>query len=81
MNPSIRTPRTVTLAWQQYLPFNLANVQAYAPVKAGVADALPHLVETVAEFEIAPAVGGGYGVVHLDVELPEFQDVTSESQP
>jgi hypothetical protein len=36
MNPSIRTPRTVTLAWQRYLPLNLANVQAYAPVKAGV---------------------------------------------
>lgn len=36
MNPSIRPPRTVTLAWQRYLPLNLANVQAYAPVKAGV---------------------------------------------
>lgn len=36
MNPSIRTRRTVTLAWQRYLPFTLANVKAYAPVKAGV---------------------------------------------
>ena len=36
MNPSIRTARAVTLAWQWYLPLNLANVQAYAPVKAGV---------------------------------------------
>jgi excinuclease UvrABC nuclease subunit len=36
MNPSIRTRRTVTLAWQRYLPLNLANVRAYAPMKAGV---------------------------------------------
>ncbi len=36
MNPMIGTRRTVTLAWQWYLPFSLANVQAYAPVQAGV---------------------------------------------
>jgi excinuclease UvrABC nuclease subunit len=36
MNPSIRSTRTVTLAWQRYLPLNFANVQAYAPVQAGV---------------------------------------------
>ena len=36
MNPLIRSPRTVTLAWQRYLPLNLANVQAYAPMEAGV---------------------------------------------
>lgn len=36
MNPMIGTRRTVTLAWQRYLPFSLANVQAYAPVQAGV---------------------------------------------
>lgn len=36
MNPSIRTRRTVTLAWQRYLPYNLANVQRFAPIKAGV---------------------------------------------
>lgn len=36
MNPSIRTNRTVTLAWQRYLPFILANVQAYAPLQGGV---------------------------------------------
>jgi hypothetical protein len=36
MNPNIGTRRTVTLAWQRYLPFTLANVQAYAPVQAGV---------------------------------------------
>lgn len=36
MNPMIGTRRTVNLAWQRYLPFSLANVQAYAPVQAGV---------------------------------------------
>lgn len=36
MYPSIRPRRTVTLQWQRYLPFTLANVQAYAPLKAGV---------------------------------------------
>jgi len=36
MNPMIGTRRTVTLAWQRYLPFSLADVQAYAPVQAGV---------------------------------------------
>lgn len=36
MNPMIGTRRTVTLAWQRYLPFSLANVQAYAPVQAGI---------------------------------------------
>ncbi len=36
MNPFIGTRRTVRLAWQRYLPFSLANVQAYAPVQAGV---------------------------------------------
>jgi excinuclease UvrABC nuclease subunit len=36
MNPKIGTRRTVTLAWQRYLPFSLANVQAYAPVQSGV---------------------------------------------
>jgi excinuclease UvrABC nuclease subunit len=36
MNPMIGTNRTVTLAWQRYLPFSLANVQVYAPVQAGV---------------------------------------------
>jgi excinuclease UvrABC nuclease subunit len=36
MNPIIGTRRTVRLAWQRYLPFSLANVQAYAPVQAGV---------------------------------------------
>ena len=36
MNPIIGKRRTVTLAWQRYLPFSLANVQAYAPVQAGV---------------------------------------------
>ena len=30
---------------------------------------------TVVEVEIGPAVGGGNGVVHLDVELPELLDV------
>jgi hypothetical protein len=32
MSPKIGTRRTVTLAWQGYSPFSLANVQAYAPV-------------------------------------------------
>ena len=32
MNPMIGTRRTVTLAWQRYLPFSLADVQAYARV-------------------------------------------------
>lgn len=36
MNPMIGTSRTVNLAWQRYLPFSLANVQAHAPVQAGV---------------------------------------------
>ena len=44
MNPSIRTHRTVTLAWQRYLPFNLANVQRFAPVKAGVYKIAVHLL-------------------------------------
>ena len=40
-----------------------------------VADALLRLVEAVAEVEVGPAVGGGDGVVHLDVELTELLDV------
>ena len=40
-----------------------------------VADALLRLVEAVAEVEVGPAVGGGDGVVHLDVKLTEFLDV------
>lgn len=36
MNTIIGTRRTVRLAWQRYLAFSLANVQAYAPVQAGV---------------------------------------------
>ena len=39
------------------------------------ADALLRLVKAVAEVEVGPAVGGGYGVVHLDVELAELLDV------
>lgn len=35
MNPLLGTRRTVMLAWQRYLPFTLANVQAFAPVQAG----------------------------------------------
>src|SRR5205823_48132 len=40
-----------------------------------VANALLRLVEAVAEVEIGPAIGGGYGLVHFDVELTEFLDV------
>jgi hypothetical protein len=29
----------------------------------------PYLVEAVAEVEVGPAVGGGDGLVHLDVEV------------
>src|SRR5712691_3730069 len=36
MNPAIGIHRTVRLAWQRYRPFSLLNVQAYAPVQAGV---------------------------------------------
>jgi excinuclease UvrABC nuclease subunit len=36
MTPLIGTRRSVTLAWQRYLPFSLVNVQAYAPMQAGV---------------------------------------------
>jgi excinuclease UvrABC nuclease subunit len=43
MNPSIRTRRTVTLRWQRYLPYNRANVQRFAPVKAGVYKVAVHL--------------------------------------
>ena len=39
------------------------------------ADALLGLVEAVAEVEVGPAVGGGDGVVHLDVEVTELLDV------
>jgi len=45
----------------------------------GFADCVPGalfgVVETVVEVEIGPAVGGGHGVVHLDVEFPELLDV------
>jgi hypothetical protein len=34
-------------------------------------------VETFVEIVVGTAVGGGYGVVHLDVELPEFLDVSA----
>lgn len=44
MNPSIRTRRIVTLAWQHYLPLNLANVQRFAPVEAGVYKIAVHLM-------------------------------------
>ena len=40
-----------------------------------VADALLRLVEAVAEVEIGPAVGGGDGAVHFDVQLSELLDV------
>jgi len=40
-----------------------------------VADALLRRMEAVAEVEVGPTVVGGYGVVHLDVELTEFLDV------
>jgi hypothetical protein len=43
MNPPIRTRRTVTLGWQRYLPYTLANVQRFAPVKAGVYKIAVHL--------------------------------------
>jgi excinuclease UvrABC nuclease subunit len=36
MYPRISTRRTVTLAWQRYLPLSSTNVEAYAPQKAGV---------------------------------------------
>ena len=39
------------------------------------ADALLGLVEAVAEVEVGPAVGGGDGLVHLDVEVTELLDV------
>jgi len=32
-------------------------------------------VEAVAEVEVRPAVGGGDGVVHLDVQLAQAGDV------
>ena len=38
-------------------------------------DALLGLVEAVAEVEVVPAVGGGDGLVHLDVEVTELLDV------
>ena len=37
--------------------------------------ALLGLVEAVAEVEVVPAVGGGDGLVHLDVEVTELLDV------
>ena len=37
--------------------------------------ALLGLVEAVAEVEVVPAVGGGDGFVHLDVEVAELLDV------
>ena len=40
-------------------------------------DALLGLVEAVIEVEIKPAVGGGDGIVHFDVELTELLDVGS----
>ena len=40
-----------------------------------VADPWLRLVEAVAEVEAGPAAGGGYGVVHLDVELPELLEI------
>ena len=39
------------------------------------AGALLGLVEAVAEVEVGPAVGGGDGLVHLDVEVTELLDV------
>ena len=44
MNTSTGTRRTVTLAWQRYQPFSLANVQAYAPLSAGVYKIAVHLM-------------------------------------
>ena len=38
-------------------------------------DALLGLVEAVAEVEVGPAVGGGDGLIHLDVEVTELLDV------
>ena len=43
-----------------------------------VADALFGLVEAVAEVEVGPAVRGGDGVVHLDVERAEGGDVCGD---
>jgi len=37
--------------------------------------ALLGLVEAVTEVEIGPTVGGGNGLVHLDVEATEFLDI------
>jgi hypothetical protein len=34
-------------------------------------------VEAVTEVEVGPAVGGGDGLVHLDVEVTELLDVGS----
>ena len=41
----------------------------------GVADALFGLVGVVAEDEVGPAVGGGDGVVHFDVQGAQGADV------
>src|SRR4051812_32007907 len=39
------------------------------------ADTLLRLVKPVVEVEVGPAVGGGNGLIHLDVEFPEFLNV------
>jgi hypothetical protein len=36
MKPMIGSRPSLTLAWQRYLPLSPANVQAYAPLQAGV---------------------------------------------
>ena len=41
----------------------------------GVAFALLGGVEAVAQVQIAPAVGGGHGLIHLHMQRPQPRDV------
>lgn len=40
-----------------------------------VAQPLLRLMEAVAQVEVGPAIGGGNGLIHFDVELTELQNV------
>src|SRR5207253_11256323 len=46
-----------------------------------VANPLPSVVEAMLELDVVPAVGPGHGVVELDVEAAQLDDVVSVLVP
>ena len=60
---------------QQALLYLLAGVGMYGEAGAVVFWEVVYLVEIMGKGDVCPAVGGEDGVVHLNMEFPEFEDV------